>query len=108
VDAQIVLGQIAAPVQHLAQLNQVARRGAEAGIQCQPVAGFALQLKTDPVGLRAMLGPQDDRLALKVLHRGLHSSVVEEVAHGHATAHLRRVLSAGPTHRLMFRNVPSC
>ena len=93
---QIVLRKITSPAHHFAQLHQIPGGHAHACIQRKPIALDSLQLKADPMVLRAALRPQDHRLANKIFDDSFHPSIIEEIAHREPAAHLRDLEAPAP------------
>src|ERR1700678_4400802 len=83
--AQVVLGKVTSPAQHFAQLHQITRDHAHAGIERE----HSLQLKGDPMVHWAALRTQDHRLANKILDDSFHAPIIEEIAYREPAAHLR-------------------
>src|SRR5271170_8449913 len=90
-DAKVVLRQVAAAADHFAKLHKVPRCRSHPCIQSQAITLDALQLKADPVVPRAALGTQNHWPAYQILNHRFELAIVEEVAHGHSTAHLRNL-----------------
>ena len=88
VKTKVILRQVAPTTHYFSKLHHVSRGHLYTRIQRETIALHPLQLKADPVVLRAALRTKDHRFAHEIFNYHFEFAVVEKVAHRHAAAHL--------------------